>query len=97
MKPRCTVKNVEQYYTETQGEVNWINVHVENNYYWDQYGYSGSVGIRGYNHEKTLHSYGTDGGLKGFAFSAGHHEHSALWNCSGCGRRLPLYHGQHQE
>ncbi len=58
-------KNVEQYYTETQGEVNWINVHVENNYYWDQYGYSGSVGIRGYNNEKTLHSYGTDGGQKG--------------------------------
>ena len=33
-------KTVEQYYTETQGEVNWLNVHVENNYYWDAYGLS---------------------------------------------------------
>lgn len=58
-------KTVEQYYTETQGEVNWINVHVENNYYWDEYGYSGSAGTEGYNNEKSLHSYGTDGGQKG--------------------------------
>ncbi len=83
-------KTVEQYYTETQGEVNWINVHVENNYYWDQYGYSGSAGTEGYNNEKIAAQLRHRRRAKGFAFSASHHEHSALWHCSGCGRR-PRY------
>lgn len=55
---------VEQYYTETQGEVNWLNIHVENKYWWDQYAvntYTSEYYIR----EKPVHNYNVDGGQKG--------------------------------
>ena len=51
-----------QYYTDTEGQINKINIHVENKYWWDQYAPNGESG-RGY--EKYRHNYEVDGGSRG--------------------------------
>ena len=52
----------EDYYTDTEGETNLLNIHVENMYWWDKYALNGQQSTY---YEKYLHNYEVDGGSRG--------------------------------
>lgn len=55
----------EDYYTDTEGEANFLNIHVENMYWWDYYALNGRYLNGAYRYEKYLHNYEVDGGSRG--------------------------------